>query len=168
MKGGSLLLIGIAAAVLVSRRDEKQDKDGKRNQADPKTEALRGKRIDLPVVGIISSVPGDKRSHGLHEGIDIAAPAGSIVRAWGDGRIDRVVDGRRSDRESARRAGLWIDVSGDDGNTHRYLHLGESKVSAGMRVRRNQEIATVEKDHLHFEIRKGHSVPYGPKLEPNV
>lgn len=168
MKGGAFALIAMAAAILSARRTDKEDPKAKQDQSDSKPGSIRGKRIDLPVTGVISSVPGDKRSHGLHEGIDIKAPAGSIVRAWGDGKVERVIDGRKSDRESSRRAGLWIDVSGDDGNTHRYLHLGMSKVSAGMRVKRYQEIGTVEEDHLHFEIRKGHSAFYGTRLEPNV
>jgi murein DD-endopeptidase MepM/ murein hydrolase activator NlpD len=110
-------------------------------------------------------VLGDPRSHGPHQGIDIAAPAGSVVRAWGDGKVLRVVDGRSSERESSRRAGLWIDVLGDDGNTYRYLHLGNSFVKTGDRVTRGMSLGTVEKDHLHFEIRKGSSA-YGKPLNP--
>ena len=57
-------------------------------------------------------------------------------------------------RHAAARA-LYIDVTGDDGNLHRYLHLLSVAVKAGQRVRRDQPIATIDGTHLHFELRKG-------------
>ena len=110
---------------------------------------------------------GAERSHGPHQGVDIYASAGAPVRAWGAGTVARVIDGRQSDSESRRRAGLWVDVYGDDGNTHRYLHLGSASVRRGQRVSRGDAIGTVERDHLHFEVRQGHG-NYGSATEPMI
>lgn len=155
----------LALAFLALRRSETEGQT--QEQARPREPKLDGKTIEIPVRGIIRDRLGAPRSHGPHQGIDIAAPAGSIVRAWGAGKVTRVVDGRKSDRESARRAGLWVDVLGDDGNTHRYLHLGRAAVSTGAYVRRGDEIGTVEKDHLHFEVRSGQTA-YGTPLDPTI
>jgi murein DD-endopeptidase MepM/ murein hydrolase activator NlpD len=163
-----LAIFAGAALILGGRKESSNQKPSEKKPEDTNRSILHGRKIDIPVSGVISSVLDDKRSHGPHQGIDIAAPAGSVVRAWGNGSVIRVVDGRVGNTDSQRRAGLWIDVAGDDGNTHRYLHLGKALVKAGMRVSRGQEIGTVEKDHLHFEIRQGRNTPYGAPQTPNV
>jgi murein DD-endopeptidase MepM/ murein hydrolase activator NlpD len=161
------LALFIGAAALLGGRKESPTPSPSNSNDDKQRNSLKGKRILIPVDGVISGVLGDQRTHGPHQGIDIAAPANSIVRAWGDGTVIRVVDGRNGDTDSKRRAGLWIDIAGDDGNTHRYLHLGKSLVRAGMRVVRGNKLGTVEKDHLHFEIRQGRNT-YGTPQTPNV
>lgn len=129
--------------------------------------SFRGRRVPGPVSGVVTGILGDKRAHGPHQGIDIRAPAGSEVRAWGPGIVARVVHGAQTDREAAQRAGLYIDVHGDEGNTHRFLHLGRALVQRGDRVARGQPLGTVEADHLHFEVRRGHG-QYGPPLDPFI
>lgn len=129
----------------------------------------RGKSVRLPVEGRITSVIGDKRTKPrphVHQGFDIAAAAGSVVRAFGSGVVARVMDRRGSDIPESQAAGLYVDVHTDEGNTHRYLHLGQSPVRAGQRVERETTvIGTVEEDHLHFELRKGRGT-YGAPLDP--
>ena len=160
MRGAAALLALLFIALRRSEPEQKQPE-----QARSKGPKLDGLSVELPVRGVIRDRLGAARSHGPHQGIDIIAPAGSVVRAWGAGKVVRVIDGRKSDRESSRRAGLWVDVLGDDGNTHRYLHLGRADVSTGARVERGAQIGTVEKDHLHFEVRSGQSA-YGTPLDP--
>lgn len=155
----------LALAFIALRRSEPQGQQPE--PARSKGPKLDGLKVEIPVRGVIRDRLGAARSHGPHQGIDIAAPAGSVVRAWGAGKVLRVVDGRTSERESSRRAGLWVDVLGDDGNTHRYLHLGRASVSTGAHIERGAEIGTVEKDHLHFEVRSGRAT-YGTPLDPLI
>jgi len=113
-----------------------------------------------------------------HYGVDIFAPPGTIIRAARSGRVRRVVDGRGSDRESMRRAGLWVDVAVGD-QIDRYLHLGEALVAEGARVRRGDPLGAVaaastsgtgQSPHLHFEVRAGDysrdTKEYGPPIQP--
>lgn len=171
-----LLVIGGAAFLGKGASDDGQRSAGQSSgsaspptkpEIDQRLSSLRGKRVEVPVSGTISGILGDARSHGPHQGIDIAAAAGTPVKAYGDGVVARVIDGRKSSSDSKLRAGLWIDIFGDDGNTHRYLHLGQALVNPGQRVKRLQQIGTVEKDHLHFEVRKGRSA-YGNPDTPTV
>lgn len=145
-----------------SRRKEAPNKEDSRPL--PDTTGAKGKRAYLPIAGEIRDRLGAPRSHGPHQGIDIYAPNGTLVKAWGDGIVKRVIDGRKSDKDSSKRAGLWIDIISDDGNTHRYLHLGSVFVKSDIRVKRGQPIGTIEGDHLHFEVRQGHN-GYGPALD---
>lgn len=180
MNALSSIVLVLGGAVLLSRNGKSENQaKGKATEpnqgtapttkpvAQQDSSGLRGKRIEVPVSGVISGVLGDKRSHGPHQGIDIAAKAGSPVKAYGAGVVARVIDGRQSNSDSRQRAGLWIDIYGDDGNTHRYLHLGQAYVQSGQRVARLQQIGTVEKDHLHFEVRQGRSA-YGNPDTPTV
>jgi murein DD-endopeptidase MepM/ murein hydrolase activator NlpD len=132
-------------------------------------EHRRGQSVRLPVEGRITGVIGDARTRPrphVHEGFDIAVAAGSVVRAFGSGVVARVVDRRSSDRPESQAAGLYVDVHTDDGNTQRYLHLGQTQVRPGQRVERaTTVIGTVEADHLHFELRKGRGT-YGAALDP--
>lgn len=161
------VVVGLAVLLGSRRKDGKQDTSTPKKPTTPNTPnqaSTAKKRVELPIAGEIRDRLGAPRSHGPHEGIDIYAPNGSVVKAWGDGIVKRVMDGRKSDRDSSKRAGLWIDITANDGNTHRYLHLGSAFVKSDMRVTRGQPIGTIDGDHLHFEVRQGHN-GYGTALD---
>ncbi|MBK8359429.1 MAG: M23 family metallopeptidase [Comamonadaceae bacterium] len=106
---------------------------------------------------------------------------GTPITAARSGRVKRVVDGRGSNREAARRAGLWVDVEVGK-QMDRYLHLGEAKVVPGQKIKRGDLIGVVAEaktsgtgkgPHLHFEVRAGdytserqdYGAPINPKFE---
>ncbi|PSM31460.1 M23 family metallopeptidase [Haliangium sp. UPWRP_2] len=121
--------------------------------------------IDLSdILRIGQSVMDSRNAHGdPHYGIDIFAKSGTRVRSASAGTVIRVSDGRQSNKESSKRAGLWIDIRGDDGLIYRYLHLGEAFPSVGKKVNVGDIIGVIatantsglaNDPHLHFEIRK--------------
>ncbi len=124
------------------------------------------------------TITPDRDGHGRpHRGLDIFAEAGTVVLAALDGLVARVVDGRFSQSESTRRAGLFVDVRGSDGRVYRYLHLGESMVRKHQSLRRGERIGVIAapftsglsaQPHLHFEIRETdfHNGTYGPEVDP--
>lgn len=116
-----------------------------------------------------------------HKGRDLMAPAGTRVQSSVAGKVLRVVDGRLAEKDSPRwRAGLFVDVRGEDGHVYRYLHLGSSTVQAGTQVKAGQMLGTVadkgtpgvlnSPPHLHFEIRRSDwdrtRGDYGEPIEP--
>ena len=108
--------------------------------------------LSWPLRGPILSGFGAVRGRRHHEGIDIKAPRGTLVRAAGAGRVS----------ESRWRRGYGNVVSIDHGDGVRtvYAHLAEVWVRAGARVARGEAIATVgatgnaTTPHLHFEVRR--------------
>jgi len=118
--------------------------------------------------------------HGrAHKGVDIQAPAGAEVFASVGGRVRRVVDGRKSKRPALRRAGLFVDIRGDDSLTYRYLHLGEARVTPGSIIKQGEVLGLVaaantsglgDWTHLHFEIRSSDydnaKKDYGSPINP--
>lgn len=119
--------------------------------------------VEQPRVG--QSVMADRNGKGRpHEGLDLFVDAGSAVRAAVAGTVLRVLDGRNATDTDKKRAGLWIDIVGDNGLVYRYLHLGTAQVAKGERVSAGTQIGTVanrhesgsgQAPHLHFEIREG-------------
>ena len=126
------------------------------------------------------SVLADRNGKGRpHKGIDLFADADTEVRAACRGRVLRVVDGRKSPVISQRRAGLFIDVRGDDSLIYRYMHLGDARVAPETAVEQGAVLGTVaeaftsglaETPHLHFEIRQGDfdrsQQDYGTPVDP--
>ena len=129
------------------------------------------------------SVLADRDGTGRpHKGVDIFADSRTSVQAAGPGRVIRVIDGRSSNSESKRKAGLWIDiVSTNDPskNVYRYLHLGEAFVKAGDQVEQGAILGTIadpntsglgNEPHLHFEIRRTDYTnlrqDYGEPIDP--
>lgn len=97
----------------------------------------------------------------LHEGVDIAAPAGTPIRATLAGTVLRTgVDGGY---------GRFVEVAHDDGLTSLYAHLGRTApgLKAGMAIPAGYVVAWVGSSgrstgaHLHFEIR-GDGRPLNP------
>lgn len=91
--------------------------------------------------------PYKKRTN---EGIDIASPAGTSVKAAGDGEVAAIT--RDTDQVPIlvlRHSGNLLTV---------YANIADIKVKKGDRVSRGQTIATVAKGNpsfLHFEVREG-------------
>ncbi|MBN1962579.1 MAG: peptidoglycan DD-metalloendopeptidase family protein [Deltaproteobacteria bacterium] len=105
-----------------------------------------------PVDGSIIARFGKR--HGVkHDGIDIAAPAGTAVRAAADGRVIF----------SARHGGYGnlVIIRHNKGLVTIYAHNRTNSVRRGDHVTAGQIIAHVGKgtrtgkDKLHFEVRKG-------------
>ncbi|MHB9110024.1 MAG: M23 family metallopeptidase [Armatimonadota bacterium] len=109
----------------------------------------------LPTKGRISTRYGTQRYRngkkvGIHKGIDIAAPAGTLVHAANDGvvvlRGDFLLHGRT----------IVVDHGG--GVTGLYIHLRDFGVSEGQRVKAGQKIARVGSTgvstgpHLHYAL----------------
>lgn len=114
-----------------------------------------------------------------HKGLDIFADARTVVRAVQAGKVLRVIDGRKSEKESSKAAGLWIDIEAIDGIVYRYLHLGDYYVATGQKVSRGAPLGYIaepntsglgDTPHLHFEIRNGDYTKlrddYGMPIDP--
>jgi murein DD-endopeptidase MepM/ murein hydrolase activator NlpD len=113
-----------------------------------------------PVVGRLSSTYGVRHhpllkstggaSKKFHNGIDIAAPRGSIVVASGDGRVETI--------QSSGSYGKNIVLSHGSSVATRYAHLDKILVEPGQMIEKGQIIGRVGSTgrstgpHLHFEI----------------
>lgn len=111
------------------------------------------KRIFVkPVHGKITGSFGEKRRRHFHKGVDIAAPAGTPVRAALSGRV--VYAG--SDYSGY---GNTVIIDHQNGFISLYSHLKKIGASLGKPVRQRDVIGTVGNTgratgpHLHFEIR---------------
>lgn len=110
----------------------------------------------MPCSGDISS-PFGERVHPIngegsfHNGIDIAANAGTEVRAIDDGTVEKSTYNQYS--------GNFIIISHTGGYTSSYAHLAESRVTAGQKIKKGDIIGLVGSTgaatgpHLHMEIR---------------
>lgn len=128
---------------------------------------------------VTDSRPGKNRPH---QGLDIFASARTRVYAATNAQVLRVVDGRKSENKTQRRAGLFVDVvTGPDGNgtrwIQRYLHLGAVRpLVSGQALAAGDPIGEVAEpytsglaaeSHLHFEAREVRSDrSYGPPVDP--
>jgi murein DD-endopeptidase MepM/ murein hydrolase activator NlpD len=110
-----------------------------------------------PALGWTSSAYGyrqDPFTAGLqfHRGVDIAAPAGSPVRAALDGKVAVVAEDPV--------LGLYVLIRHQIGYSTVYGHLQQALVKPGAAVARGQRIGLVGSSgkatgpHLHFEVRK--------------
>ena len=92
-----------------------------------------------------------------HEGIDLIAPQGTVVRASADGVI-------RSVTRSNKGLGNIVEIDHRNGYVTRYALLGDISVPQGRSVRRGQKIGTVGissttfAPHLHYEVLRGGKV----------
>lgn len=106
--------------------------------------------FDWPLQGRISS-PFGTRWGRMHNGLDIAVPTGTQVRATADGRISF----------AGWNGGYGILVIIDHGNgiETRHAHLSRLNVQVGQKVDRGQVVAfsgntgVSTGPHLHYEIR---------------
>lgn len=113
---------------------------------------LPGRAIDSPFG--LRQMPWEENGR-LHQGVDIAAPAGAAVRVSADGVVKRI--------GVSPTYGRFVEVMHKGGMTTLYAHLkGPARgVKTGAYVRRGATVAYVGSSgrstgsHLHFEIRKG-------------
>ncbi len=113
---------------------------------------LPGRVIDSPFG--LRQLPWEENGR-LHQGVDIAAPAGASVKVSADGVIKRT--------GVSPTYGRFVEVMHKEGMTTLYAHLKAPArgVKKGAYVRRGTTVAFVGNSgrstgsHLHFEIRKG-------------
>lgn len=129
-------------------RDRRQVPAG--HQDGPVGELVAGARRVSSGFGLrLDPFSGVERAH---HGLDIAAPAGSPVRAAADGVV----------RYAGKRGGYGnvVILSHADGTETRYAHCKTLAVRPGDRVEAGADIATVGSTgrstgpHLHFEVRR--------------
>jgi murein DD-endopeptidase MepM/ murein hydrolase activator NlpD len=94
-----------------------------------------------------------------HDGIDLAAPAGTPVKTAAPGTVLFAGD--------QKGYGLIVIVEHPSGLITLYAHNRDLRVKTGQKVREGQVVATVGDSgrtsgpHLHFEVRKN-GVPVDP------
>lgn len=116
-------------------------------------------KMRWPVRGRVISSFG-KGSGRSNDGIDIAVPEGTPVKAAENGVVIYAGDGLKD-------FGNTVLVRHDDGLVTVYGHASELEVKRGDKVKRGQEIArsgmtgTTDAPKLHFEVRKD-SAPVDP------
>jgi len=112
--------------------------------------------MELPVSGVITSSEGwrlDPINGGTryHAGSDIAAPAGTPIRAVASGRV--IQSGIKGSYGNA------VVIETQDGRTMLYAHNSRNLVQAGDLVSRGETIAEVGSTgratgpHVHFEVK---------------
>ncbi len=113
-----------------------------------------------PVKGRVISGFGTKGPSGNNEGINIALPEGTPVRAVEDGTVVHADD-------ALKGYGKMVLVRHANGYVSVYAHNGELNVKRGDTVKRGQTLAksgatgNVTSPQLHFELRKG-ATPVDP------
>lgn len=133
---------------------------------------LQGYRVRLsqtptisPVQGFVTSFYGRRSSPftgeaKMHQGVDIAAPMGSPIRAAANGTVIRA--------GTAEDYGNFIEIAHGFGVTTRYAHASKLLVKTGTRVSKGDLIGLVGATgrttgpHLHYEVEVG-----GRRVDPS-
>ena len=126
----------------------------------PAPEPMSGNSFRWPVQGRIISEFGTKPDGGHNDGINVAVPAGTSVKAAENGVVAYAGDELKGygNLVLIRHSNNWVSA---------YAHNEEILVKRGDQVRRGQVIAKagrtgqVNQPQLHFELRKG-SRPVDP------
>jgi murein DD-endopeptidase MepM/ murein hydrolase activator NlpD len=152
--------VAVAAAPVVAappNPDARQDAARQRDLAAVPAPPLSGNGFLWPVdAGDVISTFGAKPDGRRNDGINIAAPAGSIVRAAENGLVVYA-------DEDLAAFGRMLLVRHADGYLTAYAHNDALLVTRGDTVTRGQPIAKVGRSgevvepQLHFEIRRGKS-----------
>jgi murein DD-endopeptidase MepM/ murein hydrolase activator NlpD len=123
------------------------------NSADAWAAPVRAARqMAWPVTAGVLSSPFGMRNGTMHQGIDIAAPRGTPIKAADDGVV--IFAGQ------LRGYGNVVILQHDGGYVTVYGHNERNLVSEGTRVERGQEIAEMgatgraRGSNLHFEVRR--------------
>ncbi len=117
-----------------------------------------GGSLQWPLRGVLYARFGRKGKE-PHDGIDLAAPAGTPVKTAAPGTV--LFAGEQ------QGYGLIVIVEHDGGLITLYAHNRDLRVKTGQKVREAQVVATVGDSgrtsgpHLHFEVRKD-GVPVDP------
>ena len=141
------------------RKDEKVIRQAEKVAAVAPATTGIGK-LRWPVRGRIVSSFGANSGGKANDGIDIAVPAGTPVKAAENGVVIYAGSG-------LKEFGNTVLIRHDDGLVSVYGHNSSLTVSRGDKVRRGQEIAkagnsgSANRPKLHFEIRKN-SNPVNP------
>jgi murein DD-endopeptidase MepM/ murein hydrolase activator NlpD len=123
-----------------------------------KAEGAAKGALDWPLRGVLYARFG-KKSGDPHDGIDLAAPAGTPVKTAAEGQV--LYAGEQ------RGYGNIVIIEHPGGLVTVYAHNRDVRVNSGQKVRRGQVVATVGESgrtsgpHLHFEVRKD-AVPVDP------
>jgi murein DD-endopeptidase MepM/ murein hydrolase activator NlpD len=123
-----------------------QGSKGGASRPEPATKGM----LDWPLRGVLYGRFG-KKGREPHDGIDLAAPAGTPVKTAQDGTV--LYAGEQ------KAYGLIVIVQHPNGLITLYAHNRDLRVKTGQTVRRSQVIATVGESgrtsgpHLHFEVR---------------
>ena len=126
----------------------------------PAPDATGISRMRWPVRGRVISDFGSTSRGAKNDGIDIAVPAGTPIKAAENGVVIYAGDG-------LKEFGNTVLVRHEDGLVTVYGHASELKVQRGQKVRRGEDIAlagmsgSAETPKLHFEVRKD-STPVNP------
>lgn len=113
-----------------------------------------------PARGKILSGFGRQKSGTINDGVNLALPAGTLVKAAGDGVVAYAGN-------ELKGYGNLILIRHDNNWVTAYAHNQRLMVKRGEKVRRGQAIAksgktgSVHQPQLHFELRKG-SKPVNP------
>jgi murein DD-endopeptidase MepM/ murein hydrolase activator NlpD len=126
----------------------------------PAPEPMSGNSFRWPVQGRIISAFGTKPDGGHNDGINVAVPAGTSVKAAENGVVAYAGNELKGygNLVLIRHSNNWVSA---------YAHNDEILVERGDQVRRGQVIAKagnsgqVSQPQLHFELRKG-SRPVDP------
>lgn len=116
--------------------------------------ARAGASFHWPVQGRLLSSFGAKKGGEHNDGINIAAPRGTPVRAAENGVVAYA-------GEELKGFGKLLLIKHADGWVTAYAHNEELLVSAGDTVQRGETVArvgssgNVERPQLHFEVRRG-------------
>lgn len=126
------------------------------NQPDPNPNLWRTVSFPVDNFSRISSRFGRRSSatggegQEFHNGLDLAAPAGSYIRSWAAGTVKKVEYDSRCGWHVVVESGPW---------THLYCHIQAVAVEAGNVVEAGQIIAAVGSTgrstgpHLHWTLR---------------
>ena len=107
--------------------------------------------LQWPLRGVLYARFG-RKGRSPHDGIDLAAPAGTPVRTAGEGSV--LFAGPQ------QGYGLLVIIEHSHGLVTVYAHNRDLRVRTGQQVREGQVIATVGESgktsgpHLHFEVRQ--------------
>jgi lipoprotein NlpD len=123
--------------------------------APPEASGLEFERFLWPVIGGTINSGFGPRGVSFHDGLDIAAPEGTPIRAIEAGEVIY--------SDQLRGYGNMVIIRHADGIVSVYAHNQNNLAREGQRVMRGEVVATVGSTgrvtgpHLHFEIRKNNA-----------
>ena len=133
---------------------------GAEPEGEPEEATASGRSLRWPLRGLLYSRYGQRHGH-RHDGIDIAAPEGTVIGAAAAGKV--VYAGEQSGY------GSIVILKHANGLVTLYAHASALLVKEGQQVEGGAPIARVGQSgrttgpHLHFEVREG-ARPRNPLL----